>query len=78
MHSSTVDAEVNGEDGQMLVQGFRPLIGTSEGYVLIALGASDVPFQFEATLSPEDAHIISEEIRKHAEFAQSVREWENE
>lgn len=61
----TVDA------GEVIVQGFRagPVAG-AEPYVFIGvLDPEGALAEGEIQLSVEDANILAEEIRKHAEFA---------
>ena len=78
MHSHETAVELSGSKGNLVIQGFRAGEG-EDAYVFLGLqdGDSDL-FSEYVLLDTTDAHIISEEIRKHAEFAQSVREQENE
>lgn len=72
--TSNVPADINGFPGQVIVQGFSG----EDAYVFIgnrnpasgSLGAT----QF--ALTPENAHVLSEEIRKHAESAANAAEGE--
>jgi len=72
MASSFVEAD----SGQRtVVQGFRP--DAENGYpgvVYLATIDQSGTHVGAVELTPENAHILSEEIRKHAEFAQTVRE----
>lgn len=61
---------LEGED--VLVQGFKGDVAQGIApYVFVGVfdekDDGDAPPEF--TLTPENAHILSEEIRKHAEFA---------
>lgn len=57
------------------VQGFRKM-EDDPNYVFIGIDEGS-GFVNEIVLTPENAHILSEEIRKHAEFANSSAEEEN-
>lgn len=57
-----------------VVQGFPASAEDGiEPYVFIGVTDDGSIFQ-EITLTPENAHILSEEIRKHAEYAVSAEE----
>lgn len=69
MQSSKVDAIVDDVATQLIVQGFRTS-DTLDGYVFIgSLVGDELDESREVILTPEDAHILSEEIRKHAEYS---------
>ena len=74
MAKTSVVKTLGGETA-VVVQGFKrnDELGI-EPYVFLGVDGGGEWADIEANLSPEDAHILSEEIRKHAEFAQSVRE----
>lgn len=63
-------------DGELIIQGFREdKDRATPSYVF--LGQLDNAGQLtnaEYELTPENAHIASEEIRKHAEFAASAEQ----
>lgn len=71
MKSSYV--EVDGSTS-VVVQGFRENDerGINPYVFLGVLGEGDWS-HIEVSLTPENAHILSEEIRKHAEFAATPR-----
>ena len=74
MASSIVEAEVEGLPGRITIQGFREGEGEPP-YVLVAFAEDGESFFASSSiLTPENAHILGEELRKHAEFAQTVRE----
>lgn len=77
MHSSETTVKTSSGTGDLVVQGFRAGEG-EDAYVFLGLQDQDGLFSEYVMLDTTDAHIISEEIRKHAEFAQTVREQENE
>lgn len=63
--------------GELVVQGFRgSAINSIEPYVFIGIVNADGGLEpiegFE--LTPENAHILSEEIRKQAEFSNNQEE----
>jgi hypothetical protein len=63
------------DDGTtVVVQGFR---GDDERginpYVFLGVAGEGDWVDIEINLTPENAHILSEEIRKHAEFAATPR-----
>ena len=68
---------IRGTDLDMVIQGFRGGKAELDGNVVEFQPSVSVNFWpsgedspvFSGDLTPENAHIISEEIRKHAEFA---------
>lgn len=75
VRSSHVVATVDGVEVTAIVQGFRPGPKHTEPYVFLGVVDPEKDsLATEVTFSTEAAHILSEEIRRHAEFAQTVRE----
>lgn len=81
MAVSTSYVDVKADGVQVVVQGFRGSEGLSlDPYVFIGVLSSDADedgdpwVDIEIELTPENAHILSEEIRKHAEYANSAEE----
>lgn len=61
------------EDVEVLVQGFKRNEDKGfEPYVFVGTMEEST----DLSLTPENAHILGEEIRKHAEFAASARKGE--
>lgn len=72
-NASKVPAVVDDASSELVVQGFRAG-GGRESYVFIgSLVGDELDDAREVALTPENAHILSEEIRKHAEFAATPR-----
>lgn len=66
LSTSKVTAVIDGLNGSIIVQGFRG----DEPYVFVGgLTFDDLDEHREFHLTPEEAHILGEELRKHAEFA---------
>lgn len=78
MASSTVDAEVGGIGGRVTIQGFRQGAGGNSEVFIGITENGDGLFKETLTLTPENAHILSEEIRKHAEFSLQQAEEQGE
>ena len=77
MHSAkTVAVSSSGEE-RLVVQGFRGGPTTEEPYVFVGTAIGDTLTE-GVSLSVENANILGEYLRQEAEFAQSVREQENE
>lgn len=73
-NASKVPAVIDEAESELIVQGFRSG-GGREPYVFIgSLLGDEFDDLREVTLTAENAHILSEEIRKHAEFASSAEE----
>lgn len=73
--ASIVTATIDGlPNEEIIVQGFRAN-GDKPGYVFVGFPDGDMHLSDveEIELSPENAHILSEEIRKHAEFASAEK-----
>ena len=65
---------VHAQDANVVVQGFR---GNAKMEIApsVFIGVADSEGQwskFEGELSTENAHILSEELRKHAEYASNT------
>ena len=68
---------VRATDLEVIVQGFKGSEGHDiKPYVLVGIIGEVGWTEFSGELSPESAHILSEEIRKHAEFAASAEQGE--
>lgn len=81
MAVSTSYVDVKSEGTRLVIQGFRGSEGLSlDPYVFIGVLVDDLGeggetwVDTEIELTPENAHILSEEIRKHAEYASSAEE----
>lgn len=68
-------SKVSANGHAVLVQGFREG-GGEDPYVIVAAITQDNKVVVHLKLSPEEANILGEELRKQAEFAQQepVRE----
>lgn len=62
---------ITGTDLDLVVQGFKGGEGI-QPYVFVQVLHDEVWSQFDGELTPENAHILSEEIRKHAEWSASL------
>lgn len=72
--SAKVAAVVDGVNTEVIVQGFRRG-GSSDAYVFIGALVDDALADArDITLTPENAHILGEEIRKHAEYSLGGKE----
>lgn len=73
MQESKVPIRAQGLD--IHVQGFR---GNEEHdinpYVYVGVHDGEAWIKFEGDITPENAQILGEELRKHAEYATSVAE----
>lgn len=74
MAKTSFVATTDGESA-VVIQGFprNDELGI-EPYVFLGVDGGGDLAEIEATLTPENAHILSEEIRKHAEYAASAEE----